>query len=103
MMRFAFDGSGMFASTSAKYGKRSPVSTLMITIGASAASEALGSFQLGKFADDTPVSNCTSSGPLGEYPSQCAKSFGATGVLSTLVGMPSGGSASRNPVAVEES
>src|SRR5580692_5228853 len=103
MIKFAFDGSGMFASTSAKNGRRSPVSTLITTIGESAASDASGSIQPGKFAEPTPVSNCTSIGPVGEKPSHAPKCVKSIDVPSTFSGIAASGGSNLNPVAVDES
>src|SRR5215475_3272551 len=98
MIRSDLLGSEMFVSISAKNGARSPVSSSTRMIGESAASESSGVLNDGRFVTDTPAGNDARMKPDGEKPSQRENRFESTGMLSTFVGMPSAGSASRTPV-----
>src|SRR3954470_6824746 len=103
MISALFAGSVKLASASAKNGARSPVSMSSSTIGESAASEAAGSFQVGRFAIETPAGNIASIGPVGENPSQRFSIFGSIEILSPLTGVASIGTSTRNPVGDEAS
>jgi hypothetical protein len=96
-------GSVKFASASAKNGARSPVSMSSSTIGESAASDACGSLNVGRFAIETPFGNIASIGPVGENPSHRLTIFGSIAILSPLIGIASIVSATRNPVFEVES
>lgn len=95
--------SATFMSTSAKRIRRSPVSMLMTTTGASSASEAAGSVCGGRPSADTPPGNVATIAPDGLKSSNRFHGAGSIAMPSTFFGMASIGRATRNPVAVLES